>query len=214
MIFFGSRGKVIQGHVIEGIECPNCDNKEFITFGVLRYFHLYWIPTFITSKKAGMECTHCKKSFFDKEIPKDLSKEIKGAVFTKKKIVPMFSGLILLACVALFLTYSVYQEKMHNAAYIEQPMVNDLYVFDFNRIYKDSDSEYKYGIMRIKSMNSSDAEFQVGQMAYSKVSGAKKDIRNNKVYADAYYGTKSVYISLFKLKEMKESGIIKYITRN
>jgi len=214
MIFFGSRGKTIQGQVVEGIECPNCDNKAFITFGVLRYFHLYWIPTFITSKKAGMACTHCKKSLFDKEIPKDLNKEIKGAIFTKKKTVPMFSGLILLACVALFITYSAYQERAHSAIYIEQPVVNDVYVFDFTRIYKNSDPKYKYGIMKIKSMNSSEVEFQVGQMGYKNVSGAKKDIRKNKVYADAYYYTKTTYINLFRLKEMKESGIIKYITRN
>ncbi|MCP4326272.1 MAG: hypothetical protein GY787_31440 [Alteromonadales bacterium] len=107
MIFFGSRGKTISGQVVEGIQCPSCENQEFITFGIIRYFHLYWIPTFLTSRVAGIECTHCKKTLIGKELPKDLSQNIKATVFTKKNIIPMFSGLIIIACLVLSATFTI-----------------------------------------------------------------------------------------------------------
>ena len=77
MIFFGSRGKTISGEIVEGIQCPHCEKEEFITFGIMRYFHLYWIPMFLTSRVAGIECTHCKKTLIGKEIPKELSQNVK-----------------------------------------------------------------------------------------------------------------------------------------
>src|SRR5690606_6056902 len=98
MIFFGSRGKTVSGQLIEGIQCPSCENQKFISFGTIRYFHLYWIPTFPTSKTVGIECTHCKRTLVDNEISTDISKRIKAAVFTKSSVIPMFSGLILIAC--------------------------------------------------------------------------------------------------------------------
>jgi DNA-directed RNA polymerase subunit RPC12/RpoP len=106
MIFFGSKGKTISGQVVEGIQCPNCESQKFITFGIIRYFHLYWIPMFLTSRKVGIECTHCKRTLIGKEIPKDLSKQIKTMVFTKRNTIPMFSGLIIIACLALFVAYA------------------------------------------------------------------------------------------------------------
>lgn len=103
MIFFGSRGKTVSGQVVEGIQCPSCDNKQFITFGIIRYFHLYWIPTFPTSKKVGIECTHCKRTLIDKELPTELCKEIKKVVFNKRNVIPTFSGLIIFTLLLLSL---------------------------------------------------------------------------------------------------------------
>jgi len=121
MIFFGSRGKAVSGQVVEGIQCPNCENQQFITFGIIRYFHLYWIPTFPTSKTVGIECTHCKRTLVDKELPPELAKKIKTTVFNKKNIIPMFSGLIIIACIILFGVYTVQQDSIQETTYIEQP---------------------------------------------------------------------------------------------
>ncbi|MBL4828917.1 MAG: hypothetical protein JKY55_03345 [Aliivibrio sp.] len=213
MIFFGSKGKTISGQLVEGIQCPSCENQEFISFGIIRYFHLYWIPTFLTSRAAGIECTHCKKTLIGKELPKELSKKIKATVFTKKNTIPMFSGLIIIACLMLAITYSLQQSRIEENAYIEQPAINDLYIVDFTKIFEDSDPNYKYGLMRIRQISSGEAEFQVSQVAYNKTSGVRKDISDKKAMSDSYYDTEFLYIDISKFKTMKSDKAIRSIER-
>jgi DNA-directed RNA polymerase subunit RPC12/RpoP len=213
MIFFGSKGKTISGHVVEGIQCPSCESKQFITFGLLKYFHLYWVPTFVTSRSAGLECTHCKKILIGKELPEDLSKKIKQTVFNKKNTLPMFSGLIIIACLAMFMTYLAQEGNKREAVYIEQPLAGDIYTVDFTKIFTDTDTEYRYGSMRIKAIQSGEAELQVSKIAYNKRSGVRKDITKDKTSLDSYYEDDTMYVDLADLKQMKESGAIKNITR-
>ncbi len=213
MIFFGTRSKIIPGKVVEGIQCPNCENRKFITFGNIQYFHLYWIPTFSMSKTVGIECTHCKRTLIGKEIPADLAKQIESTVFNTKNTAPMFLGLIIIACLVLFGFYAAGQSSVQEAAYIEQPAANDLYIVNFTKIFKDTDPTYKYGILRIKQISTGQVEFQVSRVAYNKASGASKDIRKGKASSDAYYDTEPLFIDIKKLKSMKDSGAIYSIDR-
>ncbi len=214
MIFFGTKGKVISGECIQGAECPSCGNNEYITFGVLRYFHLYWIPVIPTSKSVGVECTHCKKTLVDKELPPEFSKQIKSMIFTKKKVLPMFTGLIIIALLVSFGVFTAQQKNAQDAAYILQPEVNDIYIVNFSKLFKDTDPKYKYGAMRIKDLSSSEAELQVSTMAYNKTSGVQDDIDANKASMDTYYENKTLYIDIEKIKEMKSTGAIYSVERN
>lgn len=213
MIFFGSRGKTVSGQLIEGIQCPSCENQQFISFGTIRYFHLYWIPTFPTSKTVGIECTHCKRTLVDKEIATDLSKRIKAAVFTKSNVIPMFSGLILIVCLLSVGVYAAKQDDKQDMAYIEHPSVNDLYIVDFTKIFDDTDPKYKYGVMRLRDITSGQAEFQVSSLAYNKKSGVRKDIRDRKTSSDSYYDSETFLVDIDKLKSMKASRAIDSIER-
>ena len=82
MIFFGLKGKIVGGEMLNDVQCPSCENSRFHTFGILNYFHLYWIPTFITSNTMGMECTNCKRAVVDDEIPSQLVDQIRSRAFT------------------------------------------------------------------------------------------------------------------------------------
>ncbi|WP_226665170.1 hypothetical protein [Microbulbifer aggregans] len=213
MIFFGSKGKTVPGQIIEGIECPNCENQKFLTFGIIRYFHLYWIPTFPTSRKAGVECTHCKRTLIGKEVPKDLGKIIKSEVFNKKNIAPMFSGTILIACLILFLAAAVSTNESQEFAYIEQPAVNDLYIVRLPEIFEDADPDFQYGLLKISRLDAGQAELQVSKTGYNRVKGVRKDIRKQRTADNSYFQEQPIYIDTAKLKEMKESGAIYAIER-
>lgn len=213
MIFFGTKGKAVSGQCIEGIECPSCGNNQFITFGVLRYFHLYWIPVIPTTKTVGIECTHCKKTLVGKELPPELSKQIKSTLFTKKKTLPMFSGLIIIAFLMLFGVFTIQQDNAQEAAYINQPAVNDIYIVNFTKIFTDTDPKFKYGAMRVKYLSSTQIELQVSSMAYNKASGVLDDIRDKKSSSDSYYENELLYIDIDKLKEMKSTGAIYSVER-
>ena len=214
MVFFGSKGKVVAGEVLEGVTCPECGQSRFATFGILNYFHIYWIPTILTSKKAGMECLHCKRTLVDDEIPPHLIEQIKSGVFSVGRTLPMFSGLIIIALLALGITYSIQQDNAEEATYMAAPAVNDYYIFDFSKLFVDSDDEYKYGILRITDVESDAVEMQVSKLAYNKPSGARKDIREGNAAAADYYDAEILYFELPELPALKADGTIYAVERD
>jgi len=213
MIFFGSKGKVVTGEAVQGVQCPSCENSQLASFGILNYFHLYWIPTFVTSRKVGMECTHCKRTLVGDEVPSHLVDQIKSGVFTTGNTLPMFSGLIIIGLIAIGLSYAVQQADAREATYITQPAVSDYYVVDFREIYSEADAEYPYGLMRVTNVSPSGIEMQVGNMVYNLASGVKKDIRDGKAAADNYYELETIVFKLAELQELRNSGAIHSIQR-
>lgn len=213
MIFFGTKGKVITGDAVHGVQCPSCGNSQFLSFGILRYFHLYWIPTFPTSKKVGMECTHCKRALVDGEVPSHFVDQIKSSVFTTGNTFSMFSGLILIGLLAMGIAYTGQQQDTREATYIAQPAVNDFYVVDFRDIYAEADTEYPYGLMRVSNVSANGVEVQVGSMIYNMASGVRQDIRDGKVAADDYYESGTIFFDLAELQELKSSGAIHSVNR-
>lgn len=213
MIIFGTRQRTLSGQTIETAPCPDCGNNQFVTFGALRYFHLYWIPTFITGDTIGIECTQCNNTYTDKELPKEITKQIWPTVFKKTRTIPMFSGAFLIACFIAFVVFSVKQDNTKQAQYMNQPALYDIYVVDFTKVFNNTDPEYKYGAMRIKNLSSRHIEFQISQTVYTTTSGVTQDIRDNKTSFDSYYYEKLMSVNISAIKEMKESGAISSIKR-
>jgi len=213
MVFFGSKGKIVAGEVLEGFTCPGCGNSRFATFGILNYFHIYWIPTFLKSKQAGMECLHCKQTLIDDEVPSHLVGQIKSGVFTLGRTLPMFSGLIIIGLLGMAGVYFDQQSQAREATYLAAPAVNDYYVVDFTKIFEDTDADYKYGLMRISNVTATDIEMRISAIAYDRASGARKDISDGKAAADDYYSNETVYFAHSELLELKEIGAIQSIKR-
>lgn len=213
MIFFGSKGKVVNGETVQGIQCSNCENSQHASFGILKYFHLYWIPTFLTSRKVGIECTNCKQTLVGDEVPSHLVDEIKARVFSTSNTVPMFSGLIIIGLIAIGLSYSGQQADAREASYITEPAVRDYYVVDLREFYSGADAEYPYGLMRVTNVSPSGIEVKVGSMIYNLASGVKKDIREGKAAADSYYEPETIVFELAELQELRNSGAIHSIQR-
>jgi len=212
-VFFGTKGKILPGEMIEGIQCPSCKNQQFISFGIVRYFHIFWIPTFITSRKVGIECTHCKRTLIGEEISNKSSKQIKAIVFNKKNTIPLFSGVIIITFLFLLAMYEGNKTSIREYTYIEQPAINDIYTVNFNKLFTDTETKYKYGLMKISSMSLEKIKFKVSKKAYNKVSGVWKDIREIKTLPRSYYDKDFLYISINELKKLKDSGAIYSIDR-
>jgi hypothetical protein len=213
MIFFGSKGRVIAGEAVQGVQCPSCEQSQFESFGILNYFHLYWIPTFLTSKKVGIECMHCKRTLVDDEIPSHMAEQIKSGVFSTGNTLPMFSGLFIIGILVMGLMYMSKQDDALEASYIAQPLVNDFYIVDLTDIFVEADGEYPYGLMRVTDVASDGLEMQVANMMYNKPSGVQDDIRAGKVMADDYYTNESVFFEMAEIAQLQEDGSIYSIER-
>lgn len=213
MIFYGSRGRTIAGSTVGGVDCPSCGKDQHQSFGIIRYFHLFWVPTFVMSRVAGIECLHCKRTLLGKEIPENLRKKIKESIFNKTNTLPMFSGLILLSCLFIFGYISSQAQDAQELAYIDTPMINDIYSVDFSEIYKNVDNDTKFGLMRIIKIDKDRVGFQESKLAYNKRSGPRKAIEKNKIDNENYFFKKVVYFKRNTLKHMKEADTIYSITR-
>lgn len=213
MIFFGTKGKVIAGDAVQGAVCPSCQNSQFVSFGILNYFHLYWIPTFLTSKQVGMECSHCKKTLVGEEVPSHLSEQIKDGVFTTGRILPMFSGLILIALVGLGMTYAVQQDAAEEERFLAQPAVDDYYIVDFAKIFTEVDPEYHFGVMQVTNVASDSVEMRVSNIAYNRASGVRQDIRDGSAAADSYYDEGTISFEMGELQSYSDAGAVHGIER-
>ena len=214
MIFFGTKGKVVAGDQMQGVQCPSCQNGQLVSFGILNYFHLYWIPTFLTSKKVGMECTHCKRTLVGDEVPSHLAEQIKDGVFTVAKTLPMYSGLIIIVLVGLGIANAVRQDSAREETYLAQPAVDDYYIVDFAEIFTEVDPEYHYGVMRITDVTSTDVEMQISTVAYNMASGVRQDIRDGKAAEDSYYEQGSVRFEFGELQAYADAGAVQSIERD
>ena len=125
----------------------------------------------------------------------------------------MFSGSIIIGILIMMGMYAVQHDDAREATYVAQPAVNDYYVVNLTEIFEEVDTEYPYGLMRIADVTSTGIEMQVGNMAYNKASGVKKDIRQGKASADTYYGSEIILFELADLQQLRDSGAVYSIER-
>jgi len=60
MIIFGTRGKIYTLLSLGKRKCEHCHNEaEFYLTISFRYFHIFWIPMFITIKNYYVICEIC-----------------------------------------------------------------------------------------------------------------------------------------------------------
>ncbi len=100
MIIFGTRSKTLRTPILINHTCPSCSTTEHAAFGAISYFHLFWIPAFMYSRRTIVRCIHCQKTSSLKELVGNERPDIKKTLFGFKKI--WGYNFILLAFAALF----------------------------------------------------------------------------------------------------------------
>jgi hypothetical protein len=213
MIVYGTRGKVIQGQQINNMACKACGNQSHSTFGVLRYFHIFWIPVFPTMQAPGTECLKCKQTLMGKDLPDQIRQNIKSAVFTRKSVLPAFAGLILFAIAVAFAGYAGHEESKKEAAYLEQPAVNDFYIVNLPKLFTKSDPAHPYGILKVNAISGSRLEVIVGNYAYNRAEGARKAITKRETAQGGYFAPEPFSLDAGDLKKFKADGSLYAIKR-
>lgn len=213
MVFFGSRGKVVPGRQVDTIECPECGNRQFLTFGILRYFHIYWIPVIPIGRNVGAECGHCKKTLMDEEVPSLVAKNVQSSVFTAKRMLPMFTGAIIIVALGLFGAYALEQESKQETQFLQHPAVADYYVVDLTKIFEDVDPEFKFGVMKVVDVTENQIEVLVSTIAYNTPGGTRDDIDEGKAADSSYYSDGAFVFNRSNLAAMRDSGAIRSVKR-
>ena len=125
----------------------------------------------------------------------------------------MYSGLMIIAALFGFIMYSAEQDDIQEAAYIEQPSVNDYYIVDYTKMFEDADPEYSYGVMRITTIEGDEIGFKLSNYSYNIPSGVREDIRDGEARKKDYYGEEEFWFYKDSLAEMHEDGTIYSVER-
>lgn len=213
MIVFGTRGRIVKGPQKRGVPCGACGMDVHATFGVLRYFHVFWIPMFPTMRQPGMECLHCKKALVGKEIPERVRQDVAAAVFTRARVLPTFAGLALAALLAVPLAYGASQQSAREAEWLRSPAVGDCYVVKLAGLVKHPDPKHPYGVLRVASVSADRVELRVGGFAYSVASGADRAIRQGDLARADYFTPTPLTLATADLQRWKQDRTIQSVRR-
>jgi hypothetical protein len=213
MVIYGWRGSVVSGGQIQDMECPNCGNNLYQTFGILQYFHIFWIPLFPYSRKPGMECQNCKHTQVGKEIRDPTRGKIKASVFTMARTAPKFAGLALVAAFVAFIAVRESREAEQERLYMENPAIGDMYVIKVSKTFEGGDPEYDYALMRVESVDAEQVGFKLAFTHYNIARGPKDDIGDGKADSPDYYDDPVHLFATDELRAIHEDGGIRSIHR-
>tara|TARA_R110002050_G_scaffold104052_5_gene213264 strand:- start:31849 stop:32454 length:606 start_codon:yes stop_codon:yes gene_type:complete len=197
MIFYGTSSSRLKNGQLNNVTCPNCENQTSMTYGVFgKYFYLYWIPIFPIGKDNILECNSCKKTFKLKELPNQIKKRFE---LEKHSGIPIlhFSGLLIIACVIAYFSYSSSKHKELESVYIKEPAIGDVYSIE-------TETAGHYTSMRITNIINDSIHVLFNDYEIDKKTGIDQ-IDKDKNYTDQNDGyTKEEILSLYNDKIIYE----------
>ena len=136
MIIFGSGSTSVDETLSEQITCSNCSTKGSTYFQTTsRHFHIFWIPMFPIGKDSFTICEHCKLTLNSKEMPEDVKRKSAEIRRDTKAKLWQFSGLILIALMAIPLAISIFNDNKASEEYINSPQAGDIYKTKMKDMY-------------------------------------------------------------------------------
>ncbi|WP_435624825.1 zinc-ribbon domain-containing protein [Flagellimonas sp.] len=79
ILFFGTRPGKANTKVLPSVACPYCGQVGTLAaVSQPNYFHLFWIPLFTISTSKYVECSHCKRVFYQEEFSMEMNRAFKN----------------------------------------------------------------------------------------------------------------------------------------
>lgn len=206
-------GRSEEGNLPEVCQCDTCKNITKMK-GVIyyRYFHLWYLFSFLTSKKYVYECSHCNNGY-------QVSKEEFSKYFKKNHIpfIRKLGWLIVVAIIAAFIVFGSYSSSQHQAqiqSYLVTPLENDRYLANLAQIDNSGydDQKKAYGILKLQKVLDNDKYyFTVSTQASNKKSGLNKMLERNSIKYDE---NDVITLTKEQITSLKDKNIIYDIIRN
>jgi len=104
MIIYGTRQKKLKTYETNTDTCEACGHEGQLALGVVRYFHVFWIPLFLYKVITFYRCTHCQHT-----LEREGKYNAPNNLFSLKNTWPYYFGLFLvLGLVALGMIASLF----------------------------------------------------------------------------------------------------------
>lgn len=214
MIKFGIGEKEHAGEAVSDVLCKNCGHTQHVSFGISRYFHMFWIPLLITSKQVGLRCSNCKKMTTNDEVPREVALRARKNIFTALRALPLYSGSIIVLLLLSSLYFAHLDNEKDERALLESPRMHDVYFADLTRVFPDQEfGQFPFGAMRILSVSNEGILFAISKESFNDVLVLSKNITRNGG-SDTFYGGKTIFISNEDVVKLYDAETLRSITRD
>lgn len=158
----------------------------------------------------GYTLNHRKRKVTVGVVPREITKSSSHTLF----FIPIEYWAIIIPALFFWMQNYVAELDAKDLALIEAPAINDNYSVDFTQIYTDADETYKYGLLKVVSIQSDGVEVVMSKMGYDKESGVRKDISERKALDKKYFFSEPFFIDKQSLIDLKKNDGIFQVTRN
>jgi len=207
MIIFGTRGRVLKSKEIISYDCEHCNSKNTVTFSVIaRYFHIFWIPIFPTSRKVISQCSHCKQVLYKNQMSAKMKQDYASEAANFKRPLTHFFGLFLIGLFFCQVIFFVCKNSLNENEYLKNPKIDDIYKIQKNNVYT---------FYKVSEVKGDTVIFKTHKMLVEKYSGLSE---LSKKYKDDYSDEK-IKFTKDQIKSMQDNtksdfGKIYNIDRN
>lgn len=202
-LLYGQRSLIIKKYTDHTHACPHCRGLNLDVKIEKSYYHLFYIPFFPSGGKfAHIQCGDCGKPYKDPVLEEDYYIELEDEYEKRtKNPLYLYTGLILIALLTLFMLFSNLRTQQQKAEYIAQPQTGDTYLIRERR-----DDQKFYYFLHVTRINGDSIFTQRSHQEYRR-------FRSKMNEADYFEPGKELLYTKAMLKKMLEEHQITSVKR-
>lgn len=78
ILFFGTRPGKQKTRLLLNTTCPYCQQEGTLTaVSQANYAHLFWIKLFRIATNTYVDCSHCKRIYYENEFTEEMQRALK-----------------------------------------------------------------------------------------------------------------------------------------
>jgi len=214
MLVWGTGGKTVEAVRDAGAApCPVCKgNQPFRILLAYRYAHVWYLFSWITSRKYISQCARCNNGHVVEPgtIADKLGKS-DPVPFMRRR--GWLVGAAVLAIGGTAAAVSAHQHGQDVTSYLAAPKVGDIYRADLSKLTDGFARSPAYGLMRLEAINGDQFVFRIAGKAYTGRKGADKDATTYAYLNAQYFSTETVRLSRQQVQGLHEQSVIYDIDR-
>ena len=205
-IVFGTKSRTRTGGPVLTELCPVCGHGQHFSYGITRYFQVFWIPIFPFRRILGLQCQQCHHTREGKELPEQTRMSLGPELFTFTRLLPYFAGIFLVAILGYFFNWDENRIRENDLLMLESPMVGDVYEMNINGIMPNPQPEFPYTLARVAALDSHSVFLEFGALGYDGFMGTSDAMENREYTRDSYFLEGWTRVEIDTLLIWRENG--------
>lgn len=195
-LIYGRKTARIKRYTDNKNHCKSCKSFDLNVKVYKEYFHVFFIPFFPTGDKTvKISCNNCEEPFRIDSVQKDYENNTKLPVY-------LYSGLIMVGALILFMVNENIKTQKEKARFVEDPRVGDVYT-----IRKDENNSTSYYFLRAIQIKGDTVYAYHSNFIYN---GYITQLNEE----DFFVKAEELIFTKKELKEMLDKGEINAVERN
>jgi hypothetical protein len=187
LIVLGTRSRARAGVPFFTETCPACGHGQHLSYGVTRYFQVFWIPIFPYRRVVGLRCLNCHHTREGKNLPEHVRNLVGQEMFSFARLLPYFAGIYLVVIMGALFEWDENRIREKDLLLLQEPRVGDVYEMKINGIMPNPQPGYPYILARVAATDSHSVFLEYGALGYDGYMGTSDAMKNREYTRDSYF---------------------------